>query len=498
MNIDAMLRPARRQRYAISSVKELLWSPGFWLAQPYFLSLLVASLIALLVLAPYTYEFAGGWVFLTLVIHLLTGWGAFYAANSLAKIEVERAILAEVESKGADYLRAVKAGRLSRIDLDHLEETILPHNQSTPPPAMIRLFQNICKEARDRRFESSVSVIQPYRDEVIEDIFRLQNLQKITLWLGILGTFVGMILALQAVDWDSIKTDDGFLSVLKGMFDALFVSFSASLAGLEAAVILGFLLLALRSKQQDYFKAMENVVLTMLSLARNAINKDDFLSEFSQINVTVSDLSDRVNEQTKELSDRMIRVQSQIKVQTDQIDQGITKLTATGIQFDRFLHQVSNIQQEFINDVKGVYDSIALNKLGTVLQQTIAESGTHLSIALTTNLNQVTDQLARFNDIVKVANDTRENQMRLVAEHIDELEKQMSAQSMGNTKVMEQVAHYLKSMNSETSITTYLRAEIGQLSKQVRDLVQIIERSKLVQRRRTVREFLTDTFARLS
>jgi hypothetical protein len=497
MNVDLVNRPALRQKYAKSSPKDLLWSSGFWLAQPYFLLLLVTSFVAVLILAPYTYEFAHGWGFLTALIHLLAGWGAFCAASSMARIEVERAILAEVESQGADHLRSLKAGQISRVDLDRLEETILPHNQSTPTPAMIRLFQHICKEAKDRRFESSISIIQPYREEVIEDIFRLQNLQKITLWLGILGTFVGMILAIQAVDWDSIKTDEGFLAILKGMFDALFISFSASLAGLEAAVILGFLLLALRRKQNDYFKAMENVVLTMLSLARNTINKDDFLSEFNQINVTVSDLSDRVHEQTSELSSRMIEVRDRIKVQTDQIDHGLEKLTAVGRQFDGFLSQISNIQQEFINDVKGIYDSISLNNLGRVIRQTMAEAGTQLSGTLSANLREVTNQLASFNDIVKRLNDANENQMRLVAAQIDKMEQHITAQSAGNTKAMEQVAQYLKSINSETSIAAQLRAEIGQLSKHVRELALIIQRSKLVQRRRSVREFLVDTFARL-
>jgi len=497
MNADPVTRPALRQKYAVSSAKDLLWSPRFWLAQPYLLLLLAASLVAILVLAPYTYEFAHGWVLLTMLIHLLTGWGAFYAASSMARIEVERAILAEVEAKGADHLRSLKAGHISRIDLDRLEETILPRNPSSPPPAMIRLFQHICKEAKDRRFESSVNVIQPYRDEVIEDIFRLQNLQKIALWLGILGTFVGMILAIQAVDWNSIKTDEGFLGVLKGMFDALFVSFSASLAGLEAAVILGFLLLVLRRKQHSYFKAMENVVLTMMSLARNAINKDDFLSEFSQINVTVGSLSDRVNKQTKELAERMLEVQDRIKTQTSQIDQGLEKLTATSTQFDGFLRQISSVQQKFIDDVKGVYDALSLNNLGTVLQQTITDAGTHLSSALTTNLNQVTEQLGRFNDTVGALNDAKKNRIRLVAEHINRLEQQMTAQSAENTKVMEQVAQYLKSMNSETSTAMHLRAEIRRLSRQVRELVQVIEGAKLAPRRRTVREFLTNALARV-
>lgn len=61
---------------------------------------------------------------------------------------------------------------------------------------MIRLFQRICKEAKDRNFESSIYLVQPYREEFMEKVHEITNLQRIALRLGIFGTFLGLILAI--------------------------------------------------------------------------------------------------------------------------------------------------------------------------------------------------------------------------------------------------------------------------------------------------------------
>src|SRR5947207_4444559 len=169
---------------------------AFWKRQYWVVIAVAVHIAAVIKLGPYTYAKAGGWEWFSVMVQLLAVWGAWIAIRSLAAVEVERAIVADIEQKGTDYLIDLKAEKRTRIDLDQLEHTMLPSNPSDPPPAMVRLFQHIIKEARDRRFESSVHVMQPYREEPLEDIFKIQNLQKIALWLGILGTFIGLLIAI--------------------------------------------------------------------------------------------------------------------------------------------------------------------------------------------------------------------------------------------------------------------------------------------------------------
>ena len=61
---------------------------------------------------------------------------------------------------------------------------------------MIRLFRRICKEAKDRKFESSIYPVKPYREESMDRVHEITNWQRIALRLGIFGTFLGLILAI--------------------------------------------------------------------------------------------------------------------------------------------------------------------------------------------------------------------------------------------------------------------------------------------------------------
>lgn len=482
-----------RQKVAESSPNELLREFSFWRRQPDLFIIVAATALAFYLLAPYTYEFAHGWVFLTIAVQLLALWGVIIAARSLAKIEVETAIVYEIELKGSEYLREIKSNQRQRAELDDLEQSILPNNAGEQPPAMIRLFQHICKEARDRKFESSVNVIQPYKEEPLEDIFKLQNLQKIALWLGILGTFIGLLLAIQVGNLNGADEGQDFLAIIRGMFENLFISFSASLAGLEVAVLLGFLLLLLRKRQETYFKGMESAVVTMLSLARNAINKDDFMVEFNQVNASVSQLSDRVYNQTEELSKRILEVQQQVKGQTIQIQTGIKKLSTTSAEFDSFLGKVSEKQQQFISEVQSLYDMISLKNLGTTLQATVIDAGKHISDSLNSSVTQISSQLLKFNDSVNVLGATMQNQAVDVTGQIKKLDQKVSNQLIEHADIMKGlVTQMRKDAERESKTTSRLMSELNHLSQRLAELSKTIENTRyLTPRRQRIWDFLS-------
>lgn len=464
----------RRAQIAEAAPGDLLKSPSFWLSQKKLLAVVLLGLAIIVRLAPYTYQFADGWVVFTIGAHLLALWGVIVVAKGLARLQVESAILGEIEGRGGALLREMKAQSRFRVDLDKLEEDVLPNNVSTPPPAMIRLFQHILKEARDRRFDSSVAVAQPYREEPLEDIFKLQNLQKIALWIGILGTFVGLLLALRVENVGSLQDEAEFVLLLREMFDNLFVSFSASLAGLEAAVILGFLVLILRRKQEDYFQRMESAVVTMLSLARNADNKDAYLSEFRQLRHTLGELSGRVLDQTREFSAGFDGTQQRLAEQTEQIGAGIGALAAARTQFDGFLEQVSASQQELISDVKSVYDSISLKNLGTTLQQSIAEAGRHLTGALDPQVGRLTTQVAQFNETVAALSGALREQSSAAAQSIARIEARAAARDDELVKLGRQIQESLGRI--EDGIKRQAMPDLGTLARRVERLSAALDR----------------------
>lgn len=474
------------------------YSPGglmrrwfFWRAQKSFWLVLGAGLCSYALFAPYTYAL-NVWVLLTLAVQSLAFWGALITARAIAKIEVEAAIVGEIESRGAAYLGAVKGGAAERLELDELEQKMLPHNASTPPPSMIRLFQHICKEAKDRRFESSVNVIQPYREEALEDIFKLQSVQKIALWLGILGTFIGLLGAIQVGDLSRGAQEGGAdpMDIVYKMFDNLFIAFSASLAGLEVAVIIGAFLLLLRGRQDAYFKSMESAVVTMLSLARNAINRDEFLVEFGQIRQSMDALKDELYQQTKELSGGMYEVRDKLRQQTGQIQAGMDKLAAAGSQFDDFMKQLSARQRALLDDVRSVYDAISLRNLGTTMQQHIADAGRHIASTLDPNVTRIAEQIAQLNGALGGLNAALEGQSKDHAAAFNALSERLH-QELGAVKSAE---------------NERLARAWGELSKNLSALNDSLERANrnppphayVPARRRRVRAFLSALGGKLS
>lgn len=468
------LTAARRARAAEAAPGDLFKSPAFWLSQKKLLAVVVLGVAIIVRLAPYTYVFADGWIVFTIGAHLLAAWGVIVVAKGLARLQVEVAILGEIEERGGALLREMKAQSRFRVELDKLEEDVLPNNVSTPPPAMIRLFQHIIKEARDRRFDSSATVAQPYREEPLEDIFKLQNLQKIALWVGILGTFVGLLLALRVENIGAFQDEKEFVLLLRQMFENLFVSFSASLAGLEAAVILGFLVLILRKKQEDYFQLMESAVVTMLSLARNADNKDVYLSEFRQLRHTLGELSGRVLDQTREFSEGFTGTQERLAAQTEQIGAGIGALATARTQFDGFLKEVSDSQRELISDVKGVYDSISLKNLGTTLQESIAEAGRHLTGTLDPQVGRLTTQVAQFNDAVAALSGTLREQSSAASQSVARIEAHAAARGDELVRLGRQIQESLNRI--EAGLKQQAAPDLGALSRRVERLSAALER----------------------
>jgi hypothetical protein len=455
--------PLVKQRLAGTSPSSLLLRPDFWLRQRALIAATAVFLITLIILAPHTYAPAGGWEWLSVFVQVLAIWGTLITARASAVLEVEVAIVAEVERRGGSYLRDLKAGQRSRIDLEQLEVTMLPVNPSDPPPAMIRLFQHICKEARDRRFESSVHVMQPYREEPLDDLFKLQNLQKIVLWLGILGTFIGLLLAIGAANIDG----GDFTDVVRKMFSGLMISFSASLAGLQVAVYLGVLLLILRHGQESYFKQMEGAVVTMLSLARNSINKDDYLAEFGQIRETVDSLTDTVHSHAHE-----------IRAQTDEIRAGMGRLAEAKANFDGFLRQISETQNTFIADIRNVYDTISLKNLTETLQATLAQSTRLVGSQLELSSHQITNRLGDFNTAVDALATALESQAHAHADMAGKLSTQIATANNESITASRAIVARLQELQTrDNSSISVIRSDLQELARRVQALNSAIDRA---------------------
>jgi len=159
---------SKQRRIAESNSEDLLTHITFWFSQKEFIFIMLVTVLIAPLLVRFTYENADLLTYvLNIIIHSLALLGVRDTAKALAEVKVESAIVEFIEDRGKNYLGDIENGNATRKDLDSLSEDFVPNNQTEPPLGMIRLFRRICKEAKDRKFESSIYLVQPYREESI-------------------------------------------------------------------------------------------------------------------------------------------------------------------------------------------------------------------------------------------------------------------------------------------------------------------------------------------
>lgn len=397
-------------KLATSSPNILLKDIIFWASQKIFIGIVIFSVVIIFLLIGWTYPEKGGWIsYLSIPIHFLAFWGIVVAAKAISKINIEQAIAFYVEEKASEELRKIKSGSKSRIELDSIENDFLPHNPS-PEIQMIRLYQHILKEAKDRKFESSVIVMEPYREESMGNIFKLQIIQRSALQLGILGTFIGLIGALQELE----IVEGGLLDIrhFEGLIGSLHIAFSTSVAGLEVSVIIGILMMLVKRVQEKYFQTMEDSTVTMLSLARNAINKDELFNELGQIRSSVDQLSERVYDQSQEIG-----------TLTNEIQSGINKLGESRSEFDNFLIQVKEKQDQFIDEMKRVYELISPEKFSAELKVSLTKAVDNISTTISNSMEKDLKKLDELNNTLSLLNSGFEKVQIHFEKHVELMEK---------------------------------------------------------------------------
>ncbi|MCZ8244161.1 MAG: MotA/TolQ/ExbB proton channel family protein [Microcystis sp. LE19-131.1A] len=397
-----------RRRISEISPNRLIKNPIFWIkTQKDFLIILLASLVVIAIFFRYTYSGFSSYLsslsnVFNLCIHLIGIWGVIVAAKAIATVEVERAIANEIKENGEKGIREKR-----NVSLSKLEENYLPVNKTEPSLAMPRLFRHISKEAVNLRFESSIDVVEPYRDEALESLFTLTNIQKIALRAGILGTFIGLLEAItQLAKLDSSQNPTDAIITLS---NALFISFSTSVAGLEVAILLGFLLMILRKRQNDYFRDMESSVEIILILARNADNDDQsrILGELAKVESVVEKLGQRLYENTQEIQRSIAAVLERIKEQTTEIQSGVQQLRQTKSDFDQFIDEVGETQNRFIGEVKGIYSELSLKSFRDDIKDGIVFAGQTVSSRLGETEKSIKKQTEQVNEGVNALLETR-------------------------------------------------------------------------------------------
>ncbi|GGD05244.1 MotA/TolQ/ExbB proton channel family protein [Hyunsoonleella pacifica] len=387
-------------KFATSRPKNLYFStdflfksqmrPGIWF--------LVTSIILILLFLKYFDDYnKGGNLMVTdfttltvyLSIFILALYANYLVLSGIASLQVETANAMVIFRDMGDVLRKIRGEERKRIELDEMELFLADNPDKNI--AMLRLARGIISDARDRKFDSPAVIMQPYKHESIRYLAKVVTIQKIALQLGITGTFIGLIAAFIELNNNNI----GDSSLADIIIPSLKYAFITSIAGLIAAIAIGILMLLYRKMQDKFFRQMEYATQTMIALARNSINKDDFINEFGQLNNALDQVQKRIYDQSREVAD-----------QTSNISNGLSKLNEVKNEFYNFLGQLSDEEKTFLKEIRDYHRNISPQKISENLKESFTGTVTSIAGLLEDNLTKNIKKYDVLHESVDQTNDS--------------------------------------------------------------------------------------------
>ena len=399
-----MTNPQYSIRASQSSPLELMIDPYFWRKNWMIILVLLASVFVFAILWEFTMPNTATdstISYLSIIIYLIAGWGLWKALFYVSKMEIEYEYCQQIENNALEKIRLIRGDNLL-MNITELP-SLLPDN---PKSISSRLFDHIITEANARKFESNLVTLQPYKEESYGSIIEISNLQRIALLTGILGTFLGLIMAFRGLNIENLE--------IAPITNALEFSFGTSIAGLETAIVLGALILFIRQKQEKLFHMMEKASDSLLTLGRSALNKDKISLEFDQLGSTVNQLNLTVENQNQE-----------VRAQTAQIMTGIDRLAEARENFNGFLNDFSKQEQQFMKEVKDIYNHLSPEVIGKELQKNLGRSVDLMSNSLNDNLEDVLKKYEELHTYIIALN-----------ENLAEIKKSYEAQVSTSSEVV--------------------------------------------------------------
>jgi hypothetical protein len=471
---------------AVSSPRAVCLQPRFWLAHfDYFAILTLGSLGFIGVL--WIFQEKSGtnpnasagnlsvtldWVFLAIFIWL-SAWSIVRTLKVLAEIMVNRSIATLVEA-GAE-LRLENQAPENRLDFSSLRQ-LIPRNTSKPEPAMIRFTQQILKEAQDRRFDARFHLLEGYQGESIANLLQLERLQTYALRLGILGTFIGLMLALGSFSMIlsspalDLPKDAGLMrEVLEnqlqafaasgwGLVSSLKLCFGTSIEGLVIAFFVAAQAEAVRRRQALYFQEMEDAALSLVALASRSIQRDDLLAGLEDASQAMRSLRGQIYDQSHKLGERLVQVEQRVNNQTTEIQTGLAALAEAREKFGTFLQELSSSQNDFLKDLASLYDVASMRRLFQRLEDSMAglEKGVSAEVkaglrGLGEQFGQLCPQLAAFERDVRDAAHAMASKTEALRSSVGKIESQVAAAASQSHRTLEGLLPTLKNLQQATS-----------------------------------------------
>ena len=138
--------------------------------------------------------------------------------------------------------------------------------------AAARIKVDVFRRISQLRFEPTGALVQPYREELLGQIPDITKYQRISLQLGILLTFFGLMWVFGSSEFLGAAESGGTTLLSNSLFSALNLAFGSSVAGLLSSISVILLADSLRARLLETFRAHQVMAEALNAVAQRAYN----------------------------------------------------------------------------------------------------------------------------------------------------------------------------------------------------------------------------------
>ena len=427
---------------------------------------------------------------LAIMIIMPLGYQSLLKAYKL--IHENQNLLNKIELNGNDILEKYTIDNIN-YNIEDVDSILLENIEySFPMPAPIKLVQRIMTRAKDWRFDSTSEIISPYIEEMEKEAYKFETLQKLAIRLGILGTFFGLSLAInqnaEILSKLSTNINAGNLNIeaiegmirtsiskesalLEKLFIALQISFSTSIAGLLAAVMLSGMLYRLKKRMFPMFHIYQDAAVTATNVAMRAIKNKSFLEEFGYIKDLIKKKEEITEKKLDETTSEIKEVNKKITEQEDKIGKGIEKLGVTKDNLEEYLEKTNNIQGKIITNLKILYEYTEFKDVISTVKTSITESST----VVKTKLEEI---LENFDEFLEEVIEKNEKEMDKINKKVNGISSSLNEDGKIIKARFEAIsisAEHIKNILNNIQNTIMLRPRKGQTEIDLHDLNKLVK-----------------------
>lgn len=174
----------------------------------------------------------------------------------------------------ANRLSSDQSAELDRQGIDnlyrvHFANLIASEESRT---AAARILEDVLNRARMLRFEPTAGVVAPYRTEFAARLPEIAKYQRISLQLGIMFTFFGLMMVFSGSAFSASVTTSSASTMASQLIGGLNLAFGGSVAGLIASIVVILFLDHLRRHLVTVGRLHERLAEQVTAVAHRAFN----------------------------------------------------------------------------------------------------------------------------------------------------------------------------------------------------------------------------------